>query len=63
VQVLRGLLLGLFAFAGFFLVLGASIERLGLVAAFLAATAAALAIQAASLAFVRGARWGRAPGG
>jgi hypothetical protein len=52
VQVLRGLLLGLLAFAGFFLVLGAVIERLGLAAAFTLATATALAIQAASLVLV-----------
>jgi hypothetical protein len=52
VQVLRGLLLGLFSFAGFFLVLGALIERLGVIGGFAAATAAALAIQAASLGLV-----------
>jgi hypothetical protein len=52
VQVLRGLLLGLFSFAGFFLVLGGLIERLGVAGAFVAATAAALAIQAGSLALV-----------
>lgn len=52
VQVLRGLLLGLFSFAGFFLVLGGLIERLGIAGAFVAATAAALAIQAGSLALV-----------
>jgi len=52
VQVLRGLLLGLFAFAGFFVVLGALIEPLGIAAGFTLATAAALAIQGASLAIV-----------
>jgi hypothetical protein len=52
VQVLRGLLLGLLAFAGFFVVLGAVIERFGIAVAFALATAAALAIQAASLALV-----------
>jgi hypothetical protein len=52
VQVLRGLLLGLFSFAGFFFVLGGSIERLGVAGGFLAATVTALAIQAGSLAFV-----------
>ena len=52
VEVLRGLLLGLFSFAGFFLVLGGAIERLGVAGGFVAATAAALAIQAGSLAFV-----------
>jgi hypothetical protein len=52
VQVLRGLLLGLFSFAGFFLVLGGLIEDLGVAGAFVAATVAALAIQAGSLALV-----------
>jgi hypothetical protein len=52
VQVLRGLLLGLFAFVGFFVVLGATLEPLGLAAGFALATAAALAIQGASLALV-----------
>jgi hypothetical protein len=52
VQVLRGLLLGLFGFAGFFLVLGLLIERAGIALAFGAATAATLAIQAASLGLV-----------
>ncbi len=48
IRVLRGLLLGLFAFAGFFAVLGATLERCGVAAAFLAATTTALAIQAAT---------------
>jgi hypothetical protein len=52
VEVLRGLLLGLLAFAGFFVVLTGVIERLGVAGGFLAATGAALAIQAASLVFV-----------
>ena len=52
VQVLRGLLLGLFSFGAFFLVLGGLIERLGVAGGFVAATIAALAIQAGSLAFV-----------
>jgi hypothetical protein len=52
VQVLRGLLLGLFGFAGFFLVLGLLIERAGLVLAFAAAIAATLAIQGGSLVLV-----------
>ncbi len=54
VEVLRGLLLGLFGFAGFFLVLGLLIERAGLATAFGAATAVALALQAGSLALVLG---------
>jgi hypothetical protein len=53
VDVLRGLLLGLFAFTGFFVVLGALLERAGIAAAFAGALAAALAIQAASFALVR----------
>ncbi len=52
VEVLRGLLLGLFSFAAFFLVLGWLIERIGVAGAFVAAGAVALAIQAGSLAFV-----------
>ena len=52
VEVLRGLLLGLFSFAGFFVALSGLIERLGVTGGFVAATAAALAIQAGSLAFV-----------
>ena len=52
VEVLRGLLLGLFSFAAFFLVLGGLIERIGVAGAFVAAGAVALAIQAGSLAFV-----------
>ena len=53
VEVLRGLLLGLFAFAGFFVVLGALIGRAGVAASFVAAVGTALAIQAASFALVR----------
>ncbi|HMH52555.1 MAG TPA: hypothetical protein VK548_20110 [Candidatus Acidoferrum sp.] len=48
-QVLRGLLLGLFGFAGFFLVLALLIERAGLALAFAGAIATTLAIQAMSL--------------
>jgi hypothetical protein len=47
--VLRGLLLGLYSFVGFFLVLGALLERAGIAVAFAAAVAAALAIQGAAL--------------
>jgi hypothetical protein len=49
VRVLRGLLLGLFAFAGFFFVLALLIERSGLVPAFAAAVVTALALQAGAL--------------
>jgi len=61
-QVLRGLLWGLFGFAGFFVILGALLERAGVAAAFVAASAGALAIQAASLGRARPSRddveWG-----
>ena len=50
IAVLRGLLLGLFAFATFFVVLGTMIERGGVTAAFVAAILSALAIQALSYA-------------
>jgi hypothetical protein len=56
VEVLRGLLLGLFGFAGFFVVVGASIERVGVGPAFAAAVAVALALQAGSLRLVLGRR-------
>ena len=49
IAVLRGLILGLFAFGGFFLTLSALIERAGIGLAFAAAIAVALAIQAAAL--------------
>ena len=58
VQVLRGLLTGLFAFTGFFAVLALALERIGIAGAFAVATAAALAIQAVSLVMLR--RGGRA---
>ncbi|MGH7302500.1 MAG: hypothetical protein ACRELZ_04370, partial [Candidatus Rokuibacteriota bacterium] len=49
VRVLRGLLLGLFAFAGFFFVLTLLIERAGIGRAFAAAIATALVLQAGAL--------------
>ena len=49
VRVLRGLLLGLFAFAGFFFVLALLIERAGIAPAFAAAIAVALVLQAGAL--------------
>ena len=52
-RVLRGLLIGLFGFAGFFVLLAGSIERIGIAASFAAATATALVIQAASLRLLR----------
>jgi hypothetical protein len=47
-EVLRGLLLGLFAFAAFFVVLGMLIERAGVAVAFAVAIVSALAVQAVS---------------
>jgi hypothetical protein len=47
--VLRGLLLGLFSFAGFFLVLAALLVPAGITIAFAGATAVALAVQGGSL--------------
>lgn len=49
IGVLRGLLLGLFAFAGFFLTVAWLLESNGLAVAFAAAIAVALALQALSL--------------
>jgi hypothetical protein len=49
VSVLRGLLLGLFAFAGFFLTVAQLLERDGIALAFGAVILVALALQAASL--------------
>lgn len=48
-HVLRGLLYGMFAFAGFFLILSLLIERAGIGPAFAAAIVTALAIQGTSL--------------
>jgi hypothetical protein len=53
INVLRGLLLGLFSFAAFFVALGATIERLGIAPAFMAALVAALAVQTVSLLAAR----------
>jgi hypothetical protein len=52
-HVQRGLLYGMFAFAGFFLVLGLTIERTGIGPAFAAAIVTALATQGASLWVLR----------
>lgn len=49
IAVLRGLLLGLFAFAAFFLAIGALLVPAGIALAFAVALATALAVQAASL--------------
>jgi hypothetical protein len=61
-HVLRGLLLGLFAFAGFFLVLAALLERAGIGLAFAAAGGVAFALQGVSLWALRCSPAGRAAG-
>ena len=48
-RVLRGLLIGLFGFTGFFLLLALAIEPIGIAASFAAATALALLIQGLTL--------------
>lgn len=53
IRVLRGLLLGLFAFAGFFFVLAFSLQRAGIAQAFAAAIVAALLLQAGALWVMR----------
>lgn len=53
IQVLRGLLTGLFAFTGFFAALTLGLPSLGIAAGFALATMVALAIQAASLRLLR----------
>jgi hypothetical protein len=52
-KVLRGLLLGLFAFTGFFTVLSALLETFGITIAFIAALVTALLIQGSSLWLMR----------
>ncbi len=52
-NVLRGLLLGLFAFAGFFLVLGGLLGQTGILLAFAAAMITAFVFQAGSLWLLR----------
>ncbi len=52
-HVLRGLLYGLFAFAGFFITLGLLIEKVGISWSFLSAITVALAIQGTSLWILR----------
>jgi len=55
IAALRGMTSALFAFAGFFLILGLALTRLPAVAAFALATAVALAVQAATLRLARAA--------
>ena len=51
-KVLRGLLVGLWSFVGFFLVLALLLERAGLVATFAAATTVSLLVQGATLLII-----------
>src|ERR1700730_17874950 len=53
IQVLRGLMTGLFGFIGFFVALALSLPRLGIGGGFALATLVALAIQTASLRRLR----------
>ena len=52
-RVLRGMLIGLFGNTAFFQLLALTIERIGLAAAFAAATALALLVQGAGLWLLR----------
>ena len=52
-HVLRGLLYGMFAFAGFFVTLGLLLERFGIAISFLSAILVALAVQGTSLWILR----------
>ena len=52
-HVLRGLLYGMFAFAGFFITLGLLLEKAGIAVTFLSAVVVALAIQGTSLLILR----------
>lgn len=56
VSVLRGLLLGLYAFASFFIVVAMLIAPFGIARAFVCAIVSALVVQAGSLAIMRRAR-------
>jgi hypothetical protein len=53
-RVLRGLLLGLFAYSGFFLVIALAIERIGIAASFAIACIVAGVIQFLTLRIMRG---------
>ncbi len=60
-SVLKGLLLGLFGFAGFFLVFAGLVEAVGIVSAVAMATAVTLACQAAALWALRRGEASRSP--
>lgn len=53
VQILRGLIVGLYSFVAFYTVLPLALTRLGIAPSFVAAFAASLAVQAASLLALR----------
>lgn len=53
IAVMRGLLLGAFAFVAFFLVIAAELPSLGIVTAFVVATLAVLAVQGVALVLLR----------
>ena len=57
-QVLRGMVLALYGFAGFFFILGLLLETAGIVPAFLAATASTVLIQGLALKAIRRPRAG-----
>jgi hypothetical protein len=52
-HVLRGLLYGMFAFAGFFITLGLLLEKMGIAVSFISAIVVALAVQGTSLWVLR----------
>lgn len=62
VGLLRGLLIGLFSFAAFYVVLAYALPRIGIAGAFASALAAALVVQAASLGRVVRPRYAGAVG-
>jgi hypothetical protein len=53
-RVLRGLLLGLFAYSGFFLVIALGLERIGIAASFAIASLVAGVVQFLTLSIIRG---------
>ena len=61
INVLRGLLLGLFSFGAFFLVLAVGLKAIGIGLAFLLATGTTLVIQGLTLRAARGAGGGPVP--
>ena len=62
-QVLRGMVFALYGFAAFFFVLGLLLARVGVLPAFLAATASTAIVQTGALGIIRGGRAPRAVSG